>query len=206
MTRLELLRLVIGRARSNGFEFRHWYTARLNEPWINAETALQRLEQNRRYYSLLFSHEFASSFWKPGSDFTFQVEAQSFQRCRPDGTVATVSRKPFTRRSSRRDAWRFHLREMAAAEEPLRYIRRYLHVEEASGESPLPGASAAAAKGAAATFPAGPAAVGPAASSPAASVPKTAMRKPAARPLPEGLPAFLRRPYGGWPPDSGTSA
>ena len=34
------------------------------------------------------------------------------------------------RRSARPDAWRYHLREMALADEPLRYMRRYLHVED----------------------------------------------------------------------------
>ena len=34
------------------------------------------------------------------------------------------------RRSARKDAWKYHLREMALAEEPLRYLRKYLNVEE----------------------------------------------------------------------------
>ena len=70
------------------------------------------------------------AFWKPGAEITFQVPAQTFPRRMPDGTVQTVQRKPFIRRSARKDAWRYHLREMALAEEPLRYIRRYLNVEE----------------------------------------------------------------------------
>jgi hypothetical protein len=41
-----------------------------------------------------------------------------------------VSRKGYTRRSGREDAWKYHLRELAMAEEPLRYMRRYLRVEE----------------------------------------------------------------------------
>ena len=61
MTRLELLTIVVGRARSNGFEFRRWYTSRLDLPWISAEAALKLLNQQRRYYSLLFSHDFISS-------------------------------------------------------------------------------------------------------------------------------------------------
>ena len=64
MTRLELLTIVVGRARSNGFELRRWYTTRLELPWINAEAALALLDQQRRYYALLFSHDFASSFWR----------------------------------------------------------------------------------------------------------------------------------------------
>jgi hypothetical protein len=41
-----------------------------------------------------------------------------------------VKRKGYTRRSAREDAWLYHLKELAAAEEPLRYMRRYLRVED----------------------------------------------------------------------------
>jgi len=176
MTRLELLTIVVGRARSNGFEFRRWYTTRLELPWISAKAALQLLDEQRRYYALLFSHEFANAFWKAGEDITFTVPSQSFQRPMPDGTLKTVKRKSFIRRSSRHDAWRYHLREMALAEEPLRYLRKYLNVEEdladASNEIPAP-----------APHPKRTAPV-----KPVKAVPK-------ARPIPTDTPAFLRRPY-----------
>jgi len=84
----------------------------------------------RRYYALLFSHEFASSFWKPGERITFQVASQTFTRRKKDGTIGVVTRKPYTRRSTRDDAWRYHLRELAVAEEPLKYMRKYLRVDE----------------------------------------------------------------------------
>lgn len=130
MTRLELLYLLVAQARANGFEFRKWYITRLRLPWETTRQALEVLAQHRRYYALLFSHEFASSFWKPGERFTFQVPSQTFTRRMKDGSIGTVNRKPFTRRSARDDAWRYHLREMAVAEEPLRYMRRYLRVED----------------------------------------------------------------------------
>jgi hypothetical protein len=41
-----------------------------------------------------------------------------------------VTRKGYTRRSARDDVWRYHLQQLAIAEEPLRYMRRYLRVEE----------------------------------------------------------------------------
>ena len=173
MTRLELLTIVVGRARSNGFEFRRWYTTRLELPWINAKAALKLLDEQRRYHALLFSHEFANAFWKAGEDITFAVPSQSFQRPMPDGTLKTVMRKSFVRRSSRHDAWRYHLREMALAEEPLRYLRKYLNVEEdlndVSDVPPIPPERGVAA------------------------LPAKAVRK--ARPLPTDTPAFLRRRY-----------
>ena len=130
MTRLQLLQLLLGQARENGFEFRKWYTARLGLAWINGQQAIETLAAERRYYALLFSHEFARNFWKAGGTITFQVAAQTFQRTRPDGSIGIVTRKPYTRRSGREDAWKYHLRELAIAEEPLRYMRRYLRVED----------------------------------------------------------------------------
>jgi hypothetical protein len=129
MTRLDLLKILIGQARTNGFDFRHWYTASLRLPWENQRAALDTIDTQRRYYALLFNHDFAQAFWKAGT-ITFQVAAQTFERAMPDGSVRVIERKPFMRRSGRPDAWRYHLREMALSEEPLRYMRRYLHVED----------------------------------------------------------------------------
>lgn len=179
MTRLELLKIVIGRARTNGFELRRWYTSRLALPWTGTADAIATLEQHRNYYTLLFSHEFAMAFWKPGAEITFQIPAQSFQRRMPDGTIQTVTRKPFIRRSARKDAWRYHLREMALAEEPLRYIRRYLNVEEDLTDVPATAQDSTPRK---------------ARTAPRNAAPPKPPRK-VSRPLPDDPPAFLRRPY-----------
>jgi hypothetical protein len=130
MTRFELLHLLVAQARANGFEFRKWYISRLRLPWQTTRHAIETLSEQRRYYALLFAHEFASSFWKAGERITFQVPTQTFTRRKADGTIGTVSRKGYTRRSARDDAWRYHLRELAVAEEPLRYMRKYLRVED----------------------------------------------------------------------------
>jgi len=130
MTRFELVHLLVAQARANGFEFRKWYIAKLGLPWETTRQAVEALCAERRYYALLFSHEFASSFWKAGERITFQVPTQSFTRRKKDGTIGTVVRKGYTRRSTRDDAWRYHLRELAVAEEPLRYMRKYLRVDE----------------------------------------------------------------------------
>ena len=177
MTRLELLHLVVGRARANGFELRRWYTSRLGLPWTSRDAALDTLEAERRYYALVFSHEFAQAFWKPGAEITFEVAPQTFQRTMPDGSVRTVHRRPFVRRSARPNSWKYHLREMALAEEPLRYLRKYLRTEKdlAPGlASPSP-SKAPPSRGA--NAPPG--------------------KRTQARPLPDGLPAFLKRPYPG---------
>ena len=88
------------------------------------------LASGKRYYALLFSHDFAQTFWKAGDKITFQVPKQTFQRTRPDGSIGTVTRKAYTRRSSRQDVWKYHLKELALVDEPLRYMRRYLRVDE----------------------------------------------------------------------------
>ena len=185
MTRLELLQLVIARARSHGFEFRRWYTSRLDLPWISPEAAAALLVAQRRYYALIFSHEFAQTFWKPGAEISFDVPSQSFERAMPDGTVRTVQRKPFIRRSTRTNAWRYHLQQMAVAEEPLRYLRKFLHIEE-----DLPSAESGIAES------------DPTPDPPARKIreniqpaPVEPPKKRTSRPLPTGTPAFLKRPY-----------
>jgi len=130
MTRFELLQVLVGQARSNGFPFKKWYVSKIGLPWTSSQEALESLALERRYYALLFSHEFASNFWKAGEQMIFQVPTQTFSRVMGDGSVRVVKRKAYTRRSAREDAWRYHLREMAVTEEPLRYIRRFARVEE----------------------------------------------------------------------------
>ena len=130
MTRSELLYLLLGQARNNGFEFRKWYVRTLGLPWENSHQAMETLSEGRRYYALLFAHPFARSFWKSGEQMILQIPKQSFQRRMADGSVGIVNRKGFVKRLTRPDAWRYHLAQMAVAEDPLRYIRRFLLVEE----------------------------------------------------------------------------
>lgn len=99
-------------------------------PWTGAEHAVEWLSRGERANLLLFSHGFARPFWRSGQRVTFMVPAQAFQRVSRDGTTMRVDRKAHLRRSSREDVWEFHLREMAATAQPLRYIRRYLIVDE----------------------------------------------------------------------------
>ncbi len=129
MTRQELLRIVIRQARANGFQFRRWFQAAIDSSWTGFDDAVELLAQGRRYYALLFAHEFGRAFWKQGSKISFVVPAASYTRRDKDGRIVTVTRKPFTRRTLKADVWKYHLREMAAHDEPLRYIRRFLVIE-----------------------------------------------------------------------------
>lgn len=145
MTRRELIRHIVQRARAHGFQFRRWYQSTIDPEWQGFDDALATLESGHRYYALLFSHDFASHFWKKGTQIAFMLPSQEYTRLDRDGNVVTVRRKPFTRRSSRSTSttlWQYHLEQMALWEEPLRYIRRFVLTED---ELEAPGADAAAA-------------------------------------------------------------
>lgn len=130
MTRKDLIHLIVLQARANGFEFRKWYKHRIGNEWTSSEDAIQTLARGGRYYALLFSHEFARHFWKTGTQIQFVVPTSEYKRLNSKGEEITVVRKAFTRRTMRGNVWEYHLREMAAVEEPLHYIRRFLVTEE----------------------------------------------------------------------------
>ena len=133
MTRGELIRMVILRARAHGFEFRKWYEANIEAEWKDLNAAVSVLESGRRYYALLFSHEFARNFWKKGTQISFILPSQEYTRLDKNGNPVTIRRKAFTRRTSRSNSnniWQYHLEQMAVWEEPLRYIRRFILTEE----------------------------------------------------------------------------
>lgn len=130
MTRTELLQHLITQARDSGFEFRKWYRAHTARPWTTPNDAVEWLAQGSRANMLLFSHGFARCFFREGERLRFIQPALAYQRVGPNGAVKQVQRRAHTRQSNREDVWLYHLREMAAADEPLRYIRRYLLVEE----------------------------------------------------------------------------
>jgi hypothetical protein len=135
MTRVELLRILVRQARANGFEFRKWFQRAIDPSWKSFDAAVELLSQGRRYYALLFAHDFARSFWKQGSQINFVVPAATYTRRDKEGRIITVTRKPFTRRTLKADVWKYHLREMAAHDEPLRYIRRFLVILEDGQQS-----------------------------------------------------------------------
>ena len=126
MTRQEVLRIVIRRARGNGFEFRRWFLTAIHPSWTGFDGAVELLSQRRRYYALLFSHEFARAFWKQGSQISFVVPSASYTRKDKNGHIVTVTRKPFTRRAIKADVWKYHVRQMAVSEDPIRYLHRFL--------------------------------------------------------------------------------
>lgn len=130
MTREALLRILLSQAKINGFEFRKWFQASIQPEWTGSEAALKLLSEGSRYYALIFSHAFARCFWKQGTQMSFVVPAATYTRRNPGGQIVTVTRKAFTRRTLKAGVWRYHLKEMANAEDPLRYLRRFLLIEE----------------------------------------------------------------------------
>jgi hypothetical protein len=130
MTKQEILRILIFQARANGFEFRKWFQRKIEAPWSNFDDAIDLLAGGRRYYSLIYSHEFVRCFWKQGAQMNFIVPSATYTRRDKSGRIVTINRKAFTRRTIKADVWKYHLREMVVQEEPLRYIRRFLMIEE----------------------------------------------------------------------------
>ncbi len=130
MTRADLLRAAVRQARGNGFEFRKWYVTKLGRTWQGFEEAIATLDKDRHYYALLFSHEFVYSFWKPGVKIAFLQPKTSYTRVSKDGNIITVRRQGHMRRTSNAKVWRYHLQQMALSDEPLRYIRKFMLLDE----------------------------------------------------------------------------
>ena len=126
MNRKELLRLLLNQAQFNGFEFRRWFQAHLRPIWPGTEQAISLLAEEGRHYTLLFSHEFAGCFWRSGAHMNFMIPSTTYSRVTVQGQVVQVTRKPFTRRTIKQNVWKYHLRQMAAADDPIDYICRFL--------------------------------------------------------------------------------
>ncbi len=137
MNRKELLRLLVNQAQFNGFEFRSWFQTHVQPFWPGTEHALSLLAGEGRYYALLFSHEFARAFWRSGARISFVVPSVTYPRINRHGEVVQVTRKPFTRRTIKPDVWKYHLRQLAAADDPFVYLRRFLPSQERESSSDL---------------------------------------------------------------------
>ena len=135
MIRQDSLRACIVHASANGFSFCDWFLASIDSVWPGSEQAIDLLAAESRYYSLIFSHEFARHFWRAGSTIQFRVPATTYLRVNRHREVVEVSRKPFTKRTNRHGVWRYHLRQMVITEDPLEYLCRFLpsaeHVDKA---------------------------------------------------------------------------
>jgi hypothetical protein len=137
MNRKELLRLLLNQAQFNGFEFRHWFQSCVQPAWPGAEQALTLLAGEGRHFTLIFSHEFARCFWRTGSHISFKVPSVTYPRVNSSGEVVHVTRKPFTRRTIKPDVWKYHLRQMAASDDPIDYLCRFLPAQDQAMIRPL---------------------------------------------------------------------
>jgi hypothetical protein len=126
MDHKEALGRLVVQAQFNGFDFRRWFQMNVDASWPGMEQAIAVLAAKRRYYALLFSHEFARSFWLTGAQMSVKVPSVTYSRVNTQGDVIRVTRKPFMRRLIKRDAWKYHLRQMATADDPIAYLCRFL--------------------------------------------------------------------------------
>ncbi len=130
MNKKEMLRLLLNQAQFNGFEFRRWYQSHVQPLWPGAEQALTLLAGEGRHYTLIFSHEFARFFWRTGTQMSFQVPSMTYSRVNAHGAVVQVTRRPFTRRIIKPDVWKYHMRQMAVADDPVGYLCRFLPAQD----------------------------------------------------------------------------
>ncbi len=130
MNRKEIMRLLLNQAQFNGFEFRRWFLANIRPAWPGGEQALTLLAGEGRHCALLFSHDFARCFWRTGSQIAFSVPSMTYPRVNARGEVVQVTRKVFTRRTNKPHVWKYHLGRMAAADDPIDYICRFLPAQE----------------------------------------------------------------------------
>jgi hypothetical protein len=126
MTRKEALHILISQAHTNGFDFRRWYLHNIGSEWPGNDEAVTLLTAESRFYALVFSHDFARAFWQKGAQMNFIVPAATYSRMNGKGQVVTINRKPFTRRTIKADVWKYHLRQMAMSDDPLRYLKRFM--------------------------------------------------------------------------------
>jgi hypothetical protein len=61
-----------------------------------------------------------------GAQISFMVPSITYPRVNSQGDVVQVTRKPFTRRTIKPNVWKYHLSQMAAAEDPIEYLGRFL--------------------------------------------------------------------------------
>jgi len=130
MNRKEMLRLLLNQAQLNGFDLHRWYQAHVRPEWPGAEQALNQLASENRHMTLLFSHEFAQGFWRTGAQMSFMVPGTTYPRINAQGKVVHVTRKAFTRRTIKPDVWKYHLRQMATADDAIEYLCRFLPAQE----------------------------------------------------------------------------
>src|SRR5579871_642430 len=130
MNRKDFLRLLVNQAQFNGFEFRRWFQTNIQSAWPGTEPALAILATEGRYFALVFSHDFVQCYWRTGARISFSVPSITYERVNSKGEVVIVTRKPFTRRTIKPDVWKYHLRQMAASDDPIAYLCRFLPAKD----------------------------------------------------------------------------
>jgi hypothetical protein len=61
---------------------------------------------------------------------SFMVPSVTYPRITSHGEVVQVTRKQFTRRTIKPDVWKYHLRQMAIADDPINYLCRFLPAQD----------------------------------------------------------------------------
>ena len=104
MTNEQILKKSIEKAIGNG------YDRILGEAWFNDPDP-----NNREYFTLVFSHDFAKAFWK------------NEEKC-PICLIEVVAMEngEFWCRTCNREVWERRLQQMVLEKEPLKYLEKFL--------------------------------------------------------------------------------
>jgi hypothetical protein len=87
----------------------------LSESWLTANyDNISELAKSNNYFSFIFSHDFAKSFWGEYGEHEVIYSSKGL-----------LSGEEF-KRESKINLWKYHLQQMVLEEEPLKYLEKFL--------------------------------------------------------------------------------
>lgn len=118
MSREQILTKAIAIAKRNGFDISDdFFTETSTELWLQPGQDL--------YFSLIFDHDFAKSFFPDDV-----IEIDGFEELSEEVSIAS-SENPIAalmtnRKNIKIPAWEFHLGQMVFSKDPLTYIEKFI--------------------------------------------------------------------------------
>ena len=111
----EILRKVIEKACQGGYTNEGLRLVD-EDIYIDTVTELLEFEDERHYYGLIFSHDFAKAFWGIKIDEHILKKAIKSDVGRVSGGTNYL----------KLENWQYHLQQMVLEEEPLNYLEKFL--------------------------------------------------------------------------------
>jgi len=119
MTNEQILKKAIEKAVKNGWESPLHYNEDTGNievnPWKTAEWYLE-CGHFRRYYELIFTHDFAKAFW--GEERAYCGNCSFYKNSDYKEMCVNCNSTTYN--------WQIHLKDMVLEKEPLKYLERFL--------------------------------------------------------------------------------